>query len=251
MGDNEETKRLIFLHHSCGANWLEDNGGGLGIALKEKNYYVSDTYYGWGPDNIGDDTDVGYWWNWFCGPNSKTYMNAVYKENKNVAEYTRLANDIDGENTVVMFKSCFPNSILRQGNGVIPTIADNPLKGIGFDTPYHTIENAKGIYIEILKYFEKMQDKLFIAITAPPVQDEIYAKNARDFNNWLANEWLKDYSHNNVGVFDFYNVLTGDKGDILAYPSSDEDDHPTNEGNIKATQKFIPFIEELYGNFSK
>ena len=41
--------RLIFIHHSTGENWLSDDNGGLGIALRDNNYYVSDTNYGWGP----------------------------------------------------------------------------------------------------------------------------------------------------------------------------------------------------------
>ena len=41
--------KLIFLHHSSGENWLKDNNGGLGIALRDNNYFVSDTNYGWGP----------------------------------------------------------------------------------------------------------------------------------------------------------------------------------------------------------
>ena len=30
-----ETVKLIFIHHSCGENWLDDNHGGLGQALKK------------------------------------------------------------------------------------------------------------------------------------------------------------------------------------------------------------------------
>ncbi|MCL5957721.1 MAG: hypothetical protein M1358_00130, partial [Chloroflexi bacterium] len=49
--------RLIFIHHSTGENWLADDNGGLGLALRDHNYFVSDTNYGWGPDSIGDTTD--------------------------------------------------------------------------------------------------------------------------------------------------------------------------------------------------
>ena len=35
------------------------------------------------------------------------------------------------------------------------------------------------------------------------------AHNARAFNNWLVYEWLKNYKGFNVGVYDFYNTLTG------------------------------------------
>jgi hypothetical protein len=39
--------RLIFIHHSTGENWLSDSNGGLGIALRDNNYFVSDTNYDW------------------------------------------------------------------------------------------------------------------------------------------------------------------------------------------------------------
>lgn len=57
--------KLIFIHHSTGGNWLADPNtdqpyGGLGIALLNNNYFVSATNYGWGPDNIGDRTDIGH-----------------------------------------------------------------------------------------------------------------------------------------------------------------------------------------------
>ena len=71
-------ERLIFIHHSCGENWLADDNGGLGIALRDNNYFVSDTNYGWGPHGIGDLTDIGHWWNWFLGPDSATYLQALY-----------------------------------------------------------------------------------------------------------------------------------------------------------------------------
>ncbi|MCA9992945.1 MAG: hypothetical protein KDE29_18280, partial [Anaerolineales bacterium] len=53
--------KLIFIHHSTGENWLSDGYGDLGLALAQNNYFVSDTNYGWGPDSIGDRTDIPDW----------------------------------------------------------------------------------------------------------------------------------------------------------------------------------------------
>ena len=100
-------------------------------------------------------------------------------------------------------------------------------------------------------------DRLFVAITAPPVQDPTYGANARAFNNWLVYDWLADYPGNNVFVFDFYNVLTGPDNhhrfrdgqiehvvvpgmDTLYYPS--DDDHPSEAGSRKATEEFVPLL---------
>ena len=43
-----QVTKLIFIHHSCGENWLTDGHGNLGRVLGENNYFVSDTNYSWG-----------------------------------------------------------------------------------------------------------------------------------------------------------------------------------------------------------
>lgn len=241
-----DTVKLIFIHHSTGENWLSDENGQLGLALRDNNYFVSDTNYGWGPDSIGDTTDIGHWWLWFRGPDSSNYLRALYKEDGQNCQYSRLSNNPGGENEIIIFKSCFPNSALQGNpNDPIPSISSNPLKGEAAGSEVHTVANAKGIYIDLLEYFKTRPDKLFIVITAPPLSDPTNAENARFFNNWLANDWLKDYPYKNVAVFDFYSVLTNG-GNTLAYPSSFGDDHPSKEGNQKATGEFINFLNNAY-----
>lgn len=269
------TVKLIFIHHSTGENWLADDIGELGITLRDSNYFVSDTNYGWGPDEIGSYTDIGHWWLWFRGPNSATYLSALYAENGQHSSYSRLPNDPGDENKIIVFKSCFPNSALKGSpSDPVPSIENNPLKGEDSSSSYHTIANAKGIYIDILNYFRTRQDKLFIIITAPPLSDPTYSDNARAFNQWLTSEWLQNYPYNNVFVFDFYNVLTSnggnpnindlgwatgnhhrwwqgavqhkidDGGNTLAYFSGD--DHPSRAGNLKATGEFVPLLNLAY-----
>jgi hypothetical protein len=271
--------KLIFIHHSCGENWLADDNGGLGIALRDNNYFVSDTNYGWGPDSIGDRTDIGNWYDWFRGPSSPTYLADLYNESGQWSSYSRLATDPGGPNRIVMFKSCFPNSDL-QGNpdDPVPPIASNPLRSQSYDSPDHTVANAKGIYIDLLNYFSTKQDTLFVMITAPPRTDATYSKNARAFNQWLVNDWLKDYPYKNIYVFDFYNVLTTNGGDpsvndlnatlgnhhrwwngavqhrvnmahnTSAYPSGD--DHPSQAGNLKATGEYVPLLNYAYNRWT-
>jgi hypothetical protein len=242
-----EAVRLIFIHHSTGENWLADDNGGLGEALAENNYYVSDTNYGWGPDSIGDTTDIGHWWLWFRGPNSSSYLEALYDEDEQNCDYTRLADNPGGENEVVMFKSCFPNSALGgDADDSVPNIGSNALRGEDSGSIYHTVANAKGIYIDLLEYFKTKTDKLFIVITAPPLSDSTYANNARAFNNWLVNDWLDDYPYENVAVFDFFDVLADPNTNTLKYPSGEGDDHPSIEGDLLATEEFVPFLNSTY-----
>ncbi len=244
--------RLIFVHHSSGENWLTDGNGNLGLTLDKANYFVSDTNYGWGPDAIGDRTDIVNWREWFRGENSGSSLAALYSENGQNSGYTRSLADPGGENEIVMFKSCFPNSSL-EGN---PN--DPPAPGDGL-----TVGNAKYIYNDLLKYFATRPDKLFVVITAPPNSETAYGANARAFNTWLVRDWLAEnsYTGRNVAVFDFYNILTGpgnhhryqggtieyitnQGGNNTAYPT--EDDHPSSAGNQKATAEFIPWLNVTF-----
>ncbi|NQS92351.1 MAG: hypothetical protein HQ574_08070, partial [Chloroflexi bacterium] len=160
--------KLIFIHHSTGENWLSDGYGNLGQALAENNYYVSDTNYGWGPNSIGDRTNIPDWEDWFRSGDTSTYMNALFNEGEQHADYTRTATDPGGENEIIIFKSCFPNSDL-EGNPDDPPTADGWL----------SVGHAKYVYNEILAYFELHPEKLFIVITAPPLRARSHAANAR------------------------------------------------------------------------
>ena len=272
--------KLIFIHHSCGENWLADWDGGLGIVLRNNNYFASDTNYGWGPNSIGDNTDIGHWWVWFCSPNSATFLSALYSASDQNSSYSRLAADPGGENEIIMFKSCFPNSHLGGYPEAPPTTGNNPLRGQDSGSVHMTVANAKGIYNDILAYFATRQDKLFVAITAPPQvandTDSTHAANARAFNDWLVNNWIEGYPYTNVAVFDFYNVLTSNGGNantndagletgnhhrwwngtiqhirtvnynMAAYSPDQWDSHPTAAGNQKATIEYIDLLNYYY-----
>ncbi len=280
--------KLIFIHHSTGENWLSDYNGGLGLALRDNNYFASDTNYGWGPADvdtpdgtIGDHTDIGHWYNWFSGPNRAGYLSALYAENEQRSDYSRLGANPGGENQIIMFKSCFPNSNLRGSiNDPIPAISANPLRGRDSGWDDHTISNAKGIYISLLDYFATRPDKLFVLIVSPPlVPNETSTEtgaNARVLSNWLVNDWLKNYTQKNVFVFDFFNILTSNGGstttndfgradgnhhrfqngaiqhiqtvsnDRSSYGSDAWDSHPTQAGNQKATGEFVPLLNIAY-----
>jgi hypothetical protein len=261
--------RLVFIHHSTGENWLANGNGNLGITLRDNKYFVSDTNYGWGPNGIGDHTDIPDWYSWFTGPQRDTYVAALYSESGQHSTYSRLGTNPGGENLVILFKSCFPNSNL-DGN------PNDPPASSANNTSAWTVANAKRIYLDLLNYFSTRQDKLFVVITAPPqVQSQTtssQAANARAFNKWLTNDWLKSYSYRNVAVFDFYNVLTtnggsptvndfnsssgnhhrernglieytSDRGtNYSAYGSSASDSHPTAAGGQKASGEFAPLL---------
>lgn len=281
--------KLVFVHHSTGSNWLADGNGGLGIALRDGNYFVSDTNYGWGPADvdtgsgtIGDHTDIGHWYNWFAGPNRETYVAPLYAESTQHSSYSRQASDPGGANEIVMFKSCFPNSAISGSPGDAPTTGSNPLRGENAYSQYMTVANAKGIYNDLLAYFAVHQEKLFVVITAPPLDsgstNASEAANARALNRWLVEDWLDGYGYDNVAVFDFYNVLTSNGGDAYtndlgsaagnhhryrtgaieyvtdqgsnfsAYTAGG-DSHPTAAGGQKASGEFVQWLNVMYNRW--
>jgi hypothetical protein len=164
--------KLIFIHHSTGENWLTDGYGDLGRTLAANNYFVSDTNYGWGPDSIGDRTDIPNWPEWFAGDQTPVIMNALFNESGQHAGYSRAFGDPGGENSIVMFKSCFPNSDLEGS----PNDPPNP-------DGWLSVGHARYVYNQILPYFASRPDKLFIVITAPPLSDPAHAANARAFGD--------------------------------------------------------------------
>ena len=261
--------KLIFIHHSTGGNWLaapnsDQPYGGLGATLMNNNYFVSATNYGWGPNSIGDSTDIPNWPEWFTGSASSAVLAALYAEDEqNVGDFgswPRLATAPGGENEIIMFKSCFPNSDLY-GN------PDDTAGSVPDDI--YSVSNAKAVYNNLLTYFQTRTDKLFIVITAPPMNKIEYnadiqtaderSANARAFNNWLVNEWLAAYHHKNVAVFDYFNVLTASNNhhrwqnntvqhvtnttnNYTAYPLDSYDSHPSSAGHQKATSEFIDLL---------
>ncbi len=290
--------RLVFIHHSVGANWLSDDNGNLLRGLNANNYYVSDTYYGWGPiydpatpgsGTIGDYTDIGHWYDWFLGPRSSIFLGDLYPTTHlTPAPEMSGINAIPkppGDNTVVLFKSCFVSAYLITGNPNDPprksSPADpNPIWGSADGSEY-TVSNIKGMYRDLLSYFATRQDRLFILVTTPPssYDDPGLTRSSaillRAINTWLVRHWLENYLYNNVAVFDFYNVLTSNGGNIdtndlgaatgnhhrlrnglvqhvvnvnnnfSAYTPGG-DSHPGGPGSEKTTGEFLPLLNVAY-----
>ncbi|MEA3357526.1 MAG: hypothetical protein U9Q67_03760 [Patescibacteria group bacterium] len=264
-------QKILFIHHSCGGQWLADqgsenevfsksriymahpNGGGLRKLLEDNNYEVHEASYG---SKIGDKTDICHW-------------NAKFREQIDDILKCDMQDDLyDGlsKNQIVMFKSCYPNNQI-ESYGKEP---GNP------DSSSKTLANYKAAYNSILKYFRKYPDTLFVCITAPPLAQNIpsrtkeFIKNvlgsensvkamgirAREFNNWLKdieNGWLSKYELKNVAVFDYYDILTNcGESNYSMYPTrGGKDSHPSSEGNSIAARTFLPFLNRAMNRLLK
>lgn len=239
----DTVRKIMFIHHSCGGNWLATGNGNLGAALNANNYYVTESDYGWDAqpgDDLGNNTDTGDWPSWF----NDTKMPYVYDNNSHSA-YANTISDPGGENDIIMFKSCFP------------------LSEVGA-----SIDDEKAIYDSLLPYFADHPDKLFVLVTPPgETQVSSYALT-RELCDWLVDAesgWLSGYDGNNVFVFDFYCVLSeenshhrwigGHVEHVYAAdydgtsPYHNGDDHPNATGNQKATTEFISLLNYYYDSW--
>ncbi|HEC75643.1 MAG TPA: hypothetical protein ENI33_00080, partial [Thermoplasmatales archaeon] len=271
---NGDANNLIFIHHSCGENWLNE---GLYNALIAKGYIneVNEIYYGTDllpddgrPDSLapvpGDKTNMNHWILWF-----NDYLNHI-----------KMHDCESGINKIIMFKSCFPISNI-ESNGTEP---GNPFDDEQTLANYKAVyrhPNGTGntyfhngyIYKPLEDIFAENPDILFIPVTAPPrhyapwdATNDAEAHRARIFNNWLKNEWLTNYNTNhpalkNVAVFDWF--------DFLAYPDNHSfhpnrlkaeyggesgDSHPNTLANIESTEVFATnpdnFIDNSWNAFN-
>ncbi|MGK4007264.1 hypothetical protein WMF31_31875 [Sorangium sp. So ce1036] len=255
---------LLFIHHSVGGQLLTDpgpekekascvyeahpNGGGLRRKLTEQGYRVHEASYG---SEIGEDTDLFHW-----APKFRDKMDKLLR--------VALNDEVlpEGEvNRIVVFKSCYPNNRFR-GEGTAP---GNPAG------PELTVWNAKAALTSLLPELAKRKDTLFVYLTAPanvlkrstepawkwtakrilgkPTDEEIAQRQAdlaRSFNNWVKSPdgWLSGYPEKNVVVFDYYDVLTnrGESNFSLHGSQGNTDNHPSSEGNARAADELVPFI---------
>jgi hypothetical protein len=252
--------QLLFIHHSCGGQLLAEpgtedgtdciyrtalNGGGLRAALERCSYTVHEASYG---SRIGQNTDIFDWL-----PKFRDAMAEVLTCDTQNVRYA------DGRrNDIVVFKSCFPNNdFVAEGS--------SPGDPMG---PNLTVWNAKAAYAALLGELQKYQQVLFVCVTAPPLApkadsprlwkrllDKVRGREtslaargrlAREFNNWLTRRdgWLDGGKLTNVVVFDYYDILTGHGvSNLSVFPTGGGwDSHPSREGNQKASEVFVPFL---------
>ncbi|MCC6694746.1 MAG: PKD domain-containing protein [Candidatus Hydrogenedentes bacterium] len=266
----DEGEDVVFIHHSCGENWLN---GGLHDALVAKNYIDerNDITYGVDvepdpgrPDTLGpvsgELTDMHHWILWF-----NDYLGSVQKH-----------GCADGVNRILIFKSCFPNSHVEAGD----SSAGDPFSDwkmlANYKAVYHhpggsgqTYEHEGHAYHALEDVFAQHPDTLFITVTAPPEcwaeTDQQIAANARAFNNWLTKEWWPGYTKatglHNVVVFDWFDLLAappnaGAHANQLRaeFGGNAGDSHPNDAANAQSTRVFASgpgnFIDRAWAEFT-
>ncbi len=237
--DSGGERHILFIHHSCGSNWM---ASGLVAALQDPSnphsrgrysFHEAEygSYLGEGDGSLGRYTDLHDWYVKFREDldrpgDAVDMLNCRHQDETHSPGVT---------NSIIMFKSCYPNSAVNAADGSI-NLDDATVRAAWLDPDqggYYNglwdegvggpINYIKAAYTGLLDIFREHPDRLFIAVTAPALHhgstNPDDAGRARQLNDWLRTEWLAGYQdrsgHVNVAVFDWFgeHAYSDDPGD--------------------------------------
>jgi hypothetical protein len=216
-------RRIMFLHHSTGANLIEQ--GGVRQRLTALGYEFYD--HGYNEDGlvVADGTRTGRNFN---VPDDNTnpdgyaaiFAQPLHDPPDNTFSYLM-------QYDVIVFKSCFPVSLIESDE---------------------QLAEYKTYYLSIRDRMDQYPNKIFIVVTEPPEipseTDAAMAARARAFTNWLASdEYLS--GHPNVFTFNFFDLLADPATNMLRaeYQLAENDAHPNELANQTIAPLFVDFID--------
>jgi hypothetical protein len=214
--------RILFLHHSCGHNLIEQGGvreglTALGYAFYDHGYneqglrLPDGTYAGRNFGVPGDNTNPDGFAAIFAQPLHDPPDNTF----SHLMQYD-----------VIAFKSCFPVSNIA---------GDDQL------------EAYKRHYLAIRDRMDQYPAKVFVIVTQPPqvprASSRAEADRARAWTAWLQSDAFLA-GHDNVVVFDFFDHLAGDDNFLRReYRLNDQDAHPNPTANAEIGPRFVAFLD--------
>ncbi len=241
-----DNAKIRFLHHSTGSNVYSQGGVSNWFSNyntnNETNYSISEVNY---PTNGYPWNNYPYdWWNLWVTENTDELPRtpACQEGNVNMECLSNLTQQYD----VIIFKQCYPGAGIGVDTGN-PDVTSN-LK---------TLENYKEQYRALRKEFDKYPDNLFIAWTLVPLHrlntDTDTAARAKEFVDWVNNEWLSEdsESHSNIKIFDFWSYAAEldqnpDNGQINTLKYEYEGTHTSSDShpNTLANQTIGPIFSQ-------
>lgn len=239
--NNEEMRKVIFLHHSTGqAVWY----GGVNRYVR-KLTNRSDVKVFFNTYNRTHDTkyvitetsfpkEAPYGWKNY----PYDYYN-IWVKNAGVNPYLDepTLEILTKEYDIIIFKHCYPVSNIKEDLGA-PNIESEEKR----------LENYKLHYDALKKKMHEFPETKFI-VWSPVVQvnNNISPEEARrtyDFYNWVMNEW--DEKGDNIFIWDFYKLET--EGGLYfkdEYSVSPNDSHPNKQFAGRVAQLFAQFIIDV------
>jgi len=218
--------RILFLHHSTGecvwnggvADWFDaynaDHGTRYAIA---EQAFPKDSPYGW------ENYPYDYWNIWVRHAGPKPYRQEPTLE--------ILAPKYD----VIVLKHCFPVSGIEPDSGQ-PDVASSEKR----------IENYKLQYAALKAKMRAFPKVRFLVWTGAALlkgeTDAASARRARDFFDWVRNEW--DSQGDNIFVWDFHTLET-EGGLYLKDSYASGDSHPNEKFSRKVAPLFCRRIVDV------
>ncbi len=216
--------RIIFLHHSCGANLIAQ--GDVRQRLTALGYAFYD--HGYNDDGLvlADGTWTGQH---FSVPDDNTDPDgfaAIFAQPLHDPPDNTFSHLMQYD--VIAFKSCFPVSNIESDE---------------------QLAEYKAYYLSIRNRMDQYPNKLFIVVTQPPQvpsnTSPEAATRARAFASWLASpEFLA--GHPNVATFNFFDLLADPTSNCLRpeYRGDEYDAHPNELANRTIGPLFADFIDQ-------
>ncbi len=237
------SQKAYFLHHSTGGAVYSQGHVVDTIeaynAVHGTNYQLDQRGFPSSP-YPHDNYPYDYWNLWING--------ACNSENPKIECLESMLERYD----VVIFKHCFP------GSNIVEDIATPSVS-----SQVKCLGNYKLQYRALRAKMDAFPNKKFIVWTLAPLHrsstNEEKAQRAREFVNWVKNDWLTedDQNHPNIFIFDFFNIVAENnenpqqgKVNCLKYEyeknHNNSDSHPNEQANIVAGSAFANFIISVF-----
>jgi hypothetical protein len=231
---------IIFLHHSTGEGVYN---GGVGLhqwfadynTKHSLNYSISELAYPNTPYNW-ENYPFDYWNLWVNPGNCDNTKSGI-----------RCLDWFTSNYNVIVFKHCFPGAGISADTG-------NP----DISSSTKSIENYKLQYRALRGLMDSYPNNKFIIWTLAPLHRNATntesAARARQFVNWVKNEWLNEdlKTHPNIFIFDFFDYVaetnpTPSHGKVNCLKYEYEGDHNGDDSHPNATANST--IMPLFGQF--
>lgn len=247
QSSNDQTSKILFLHHSTGKviwkgkpegfdvfrnifsdieavpKWFEnfnaDNGTNYSI---EEHAFPKEKTYGW------KNYPFDYYNIWVKHGNKKSYQDEPTLDS--------LTKDYN----LIIFKHCFPVSDILKDTGM-PDI----------NSEIKVLENYKLQYLSLKEKLSAYSDTKFLIWTsAAQVENKTtpeQAKRSKEFVDWVKNEW--DIPGDNIFIWDFHFLETeGGLYLLNKNAQSANDSHPSKEFANRVAPLFCQRIVDVIQN---